>query len=110
MFSEETPTERQLDDINRRYDDLLSNLEARVDDLNLSRQHIERDQKVGEQLDWVKVTEAKLTKAEPRIPATDIKPLEAQITALEVNQISTCMCDVISHCWFLAFWIDPKGL
>ena len=47
LLAEETPTERQLADVNHRYDDLLSSLDARVDDLNLSRQHIERDQKLG---------------------------------------------------------------
>ncbi|XP_041483740.1 microtubule-actin cross-linking factor 1-like isoform X4 [Lytechinus variegatus] len=87
---DETPTERQLSDVNRRYDDLLKNMQFRIDDLNLTRQYIERDGKVGEQLEWVTATETKLARSEPRIPATEIEPLEKEIENLEklVTEIS----------------------
>lgn len=60
-------------------------MQFRIEDLNLSRQYIERDGKVGEQLDWVTATETKLAKSEPRIPATEIEPLEKEIENLEVK-------------------------
>ena len=94
---DETPTERQLTDVNRRYDDLLKNMQFRIEDLNLSRQYIERDGKVGEQLDWVTATETKLAKSEPRIPATEIEPLEKEIENLEVRSITSLTCHYLEQ-------------
>lgn len=83
-------------------------MQFRIEDLNLSRQYIERDGKVGEQLDWVTATETKLAKSEPRIPATEIEPLEKEIENLEVRSITSLTCHYLEQeigIVYLKIWI-----
>ncbi|XP_071485329.1 dystonin-like [Diadema antillarum] len=74
--TDELIIERQLSDINRRYNELMANL-------NLAGQYIELTGEVGENITWVTTTNAQLTKDEPQIPPVDIESLEKEIGVLE---------------------------
>ena len=80
----DTNTQQQLDDINQRYNDLLVGLQHRTDDLELTKQYIEKDNNVVNEYDWARDMEGKLMSAKPQ--SEDLEDLERDVMELQVKR------------------------
>lgn len=81
--TEDTETQKQLTETNNRYDSLLQKLQVYIDDLNLNKQYIIKDDKVVGHMDWV--TNMSVTLQQNKPIAQDIDQLEREISDLEVR-------------------------
>ncbi len=81
---DDSNTQQELTDINQRYDDLLVGLQHRVDDLELTKQYIEKDSNVVNEDDWAKDMENQLMNARPQ--SLEIEDLEREVMDLQVRQ------------------------
>lgn len=82
MTLDDTETQKQLTETNSRYDNLLQQVTNYIDDLNLNKQYIDKDDRVVSRLDWVTNMAATLQQRKP--VARDIESLELEIAQLEV--------------------------
>ena len=81
----DTETQRQLDSINQRYEDLKLGLTNRVDDLELTKQYIEKDAEVVQENVWAKEMENTLESAKPQ--SEEPEDLEKEVMQLQVRGI-----------------------
>lgn len=108
----DTETQRQLDSINQRYEDLKLGLTNRVDDLELTKQYIEKDAEVVQENVWAKEMENTLESAKPQ--SEEPEDLEKEVMQLQVRGIlwffalSSGLSNVICNCthfkMLLSYW------
>ena len=86
-LAEESEIQRQLGDINRRYNALDIKIDERDDELDTALALTERSKPVDELLDWVQVTEVELAQSVPQLDFANEDDLDNLMVEFDKIQV-----------------------
>ena len=81
--TDDTPVQRELNDVNQRYANLRKHLIDCLDDLHVAERCNEETDNAQDTLDWVEAVNAKLDQAKPK--SREIEPLREEVKAFKVR-------------------------
>lgn len=90
IYIDDTPVQRELDEVNHRYTDLRKHLVDCLDDLHVAERCNEETDNAQDTLDWVQAMNTKLDQTKPK--SREIEPLREEIKAFKV-----CLCLLTSR-------------
>ena len=90
LFLEETEIQRQLADVNRRYNALDIKIDERDDELDTALALTERSKPVDELLDWVQTTEVELAQSSPIGMFQGGDDLDSLMAEFDKIQVGSC--------------------
>ena len=79
----ETKIQRELSEMNKRYEDLIAQLSDRDEELDLTRAMEEKKDNLGKVDEWIQATKARVVESAPR--STDMGQLNVELDGYKVS-------------------------